>query len=141
MSETLYARRYGNPSDVVAPGTPRAPGMGKEGAKGPQAKKISVVKANNYASDVSTVAKVAAPGNKYRKRLFIQNRGTQNIFVQFGAIPTNSPTFPSAVLIPPNGFREWEIHCPIDDMYAIVAAGVTNQLLSIEEGIEHVVDA
>lgn len=136
MSLTLIARRelYGD-KNFIASGKPI--GVTPSGIAQKKPDPIKVIHANNYACNVTSVAKVAAPGNKFRKRLFIQNRGTQNIFVQFGALPSGSPAFASAISIPPGGFREWEYNCPVDDLYAIVALGVLDQLLSIEEGIEH----
>lgn len=135
MALTLVQRRvnYGD-KDFIADGKPARPAL--SGLKKLETKPVPVIHANNYASLVTTAPKVVAPGNKFRKRLFVQNRGVQTIFIQFGALPSGSPTFASAVAIPSGGFREWEIHCPVDDLYAVVAAGVLDQFLTIEEGVE-----
>lgn len=97
---------------------------------------IRIIKASNYAVAVPVSGRLGVPGNKHRKYLFIQNRGIQNVFMAWGAQPTDSPTFASAVLIPPNGFREWSIHCPTDDVYFVSAA--STQLVSVEQGIEFI---
>jgi hypothetical protein len=134
-SVSLITRRiaYRN-KDFIADGKPARPAM--SGLKKVDVAPKPIIHANNYASLVTSAPKVVAPGNKARKRLFVQNRGTQTIFLQFGALPSGSPTFASAIAIPSGGFREWEIHCPVDDLYGVVAAGVLDQFLSIEEGVE-----
>lgn len=137
MGSVLFLTRRGLGSkDFIADGLPARPAFGD--LKRVDAKPVAVIHANNYAAIVTPIAKVAAPGNKFRKRLFVQNRGTQTIFIQFGALPSGSPTFISAIAIPSGGFREWEFNCPVDDLYAVLAAGVADQALTIEEGIESI---
>lgn len=95
---------------------------------------MPVIRGNNLAANVTTTSSPILALNPYRRYLFMQNRGVQNVFITFGSSVSDAPTFATALLIPPNGFIEFNENVPVDTVYAVSAAGT--QLLSIIQGVE-----
>jgi hypothetical protein len=102
--------------------------------------KTVVITASNYAQTATTEAKSILARNNSRAYLFVQNLGTQNVFIFFANQPPQgtSGVFPGAIRIPPGGFYEpSNDRVPVDTVYAVCNAGVQN--LTVVQGVTEVI--